>query len=334
MNFPIHEKERIYFGVIVALNVLLVVFLSYRLRGLLFFFLPRVQLIPFVSVLFIASIIIAIFYVLFAVIPQALSQGHIRGNGIRVNDAQFPDVIELIQQRSSQLGLATIPTVYILQQGGLLDIVAHKLVGTRYLIISSRLLEAAYEKGADAVEFVVTRELACLQRKRALRFKKIFTYPARLLPFLGKAYARACEHTYDAIAHTLCPKGAELGIALYAAGADLHADVKSAAFRTQPSGAALFLYELFSKRPSLKARMEYIYRLNLKQIPGFTPYSSTHFAQSLSNTPNVPFGGSNTRVPSERSEIGYNTRVPSERSEVGHNTRVPSEHSELGEYKK
>ncbi|CAB3394862.1 hypothetical protein [Kyrpidia spormannii] len=86
------------------------------------------------------------------------------------------------------------------------------LVGIVYLIIGLLL---AFALNLMTLGFV------------RLNGHNILILPARLIPFLGNAYSRACEFTCDRIATyvTASPAAAERGLTMLAVGRDLYADI-------------------------------------------------------------------------------------------------------------
>ena len=52
--------------------------------------------------------------------------GHIRGNGIKITNEQFPDIYSVIKMQSEALGLRKVPNVYLVNGGGILNAFATK----------------------------------------------------------------------------------------------------------------------------------------------------------------------------------------------------------------
>ena len=77
--------------------------------------------------------------------------GYLKGNAIRINDNQFPDIYTIATEQARSLGLAEVPTIYILQKGGSLNAFATRFFGRNFIVLYSDILETAYEKGNKAI---------------------------------------------------------------------------------------------------------------------------------------------------------------------------------------
>ena len=207
--------------------------------------------------------LIGIFYLLIAAAALAFAQGiaigHLRGNGIRVSERQFPDVMRIARQVCSQLAIAEVPPIYIVQSGGVLNAFATRFFGRNYVCIYSDILELAYEHGEAEVAFILAHELTHVARKHVW-WKAVIT-PATLIPFLGSAYSRACEYTCDAYGAYLWPQGAEGGILVLAAGKRLYREMDVEAFLAQarePDTFFMWLAEHVATHPNLPKRLSMV----------------------------------------------------------------------------
>ncbi|WP_018248389.1 M48 family metallopeptidase [Orenia marismortui] len=238
MKLEINSKEKLYF-------VLMLIFSLFIYLGLIF------------------SIIGGFYILIFAIaalISHGVYIGYIKGNGIKVSNKQFPEIYQTAQELSEKLELKRVPSIYILQSGGLLNAFATRFFGRNFVIIYSDVLELAYEEGEEAVAFVVGHELAHLKRKH-LRWRYLL-YPAMIIPFLAKAYFRACEYTCDQIAFQLRPEGAISGLLVLAAGKKMYKRVNIEEVINQAEeerGFWLCLSEILSTHPHLSKRLTRIY---------------------------------------------------------------------------
>ena len=95
--------------------------------------------------------IVGIFYLLLGAaivgISQGIAIGHLRGNGIRVSERQFPEVLRIARQVCGQLGIAEVPPIYIMPSGGVLNAFATRFFERNYVCIYSEILELAFEHG-------------------------------------------------------------------------------------------------------------------------------------------------------------------------------------------
>ena len=187
---------------------------------------------------------------------QGWSLGHLRGNGVRVSERQFPEVARIVAELGREIGLTRLPSIYIVQAGGALNAFATKFIRRDFVVIYSDVLELAYEEGEDALAFVIAHELAHVRRRHVL-WSWVFA-PARWLPPLGQAYSRACEYTCDRIAARLRPQGAVRGLLVLAAGKRLYRRVDSVEFAEQVAterGFWIWFSEIISSHPHLPKRV-------------------------------------------------------------------------------
>ncbi len=219
----------------------------------------------FVYLILLVSLI-GIFYVLigaFALaVVQGIAIGQLRGNSVRVSAQQFPGVLAMAAEICPRLGIASVPPIYIMQSGGVLNAFATRFFGRNYICIYSEILELAYDQGQEAVAFVLAHELTHVARNHV--WWKTVIFPAQFVPFLAAAYSRACEYTCDAYGAYLHPDGAEAGILVLAAGKRLYREMNVDAYLAQaqePEGFWMWLAEHLSTHPNLPKRMLQVRRL-------------------------------------------------------------------------
>jgi Zn-dependent protease with chaperone function len=209
---------------------------------------------------------------LFFVVRQGILVGTIRGNGIRVTQAQLPKIHEIVQHHCSELGISEPPAVYVVESGGLLNAFATRLAGKDYVVLYSEVVELAYEHGVESLSFIIGHELAHVKRKHV--YKDFLLFPSLVMPLLEEAYSRACEYTCDGIGNALAPQGAESGILILAAGRVLSSRVNTAEFLTQireAGGFWVWLAELVSLHPIIPKRLAYVRKSYTKPVPGEVP---------------------------------------------------------------
>ncbi|WP_066628290.1 M48 family metallopeptidase [Labilibacter marinus] len=206
------------------------------------------------------AVIIIIGYLLvimlLLMIRMGLIVGYLRGNAVKITEAQFPDIYHIIKSQSGKLGLKKVPDVYLLQAGGLLNAFAARFMGRNYVVLYADIMEEAYENNLESVEFVIAHELGHIKRKHMQ--KDIWLFPALFVPFLSQAYSRACEYTCDNIGAVLCPKGAVTGLVLLASGKKLYPKVDVSAFIQQKEtdgGFWTWFAEKVSTHPRLIRRI-------------------------------------------------------------------------------
>lgn len=210
---------------------------------------------------------------LLGLFAHGLALGRVRGNAVRVSEKQFPQLHRLAAGHARKLGLTPVPTIYVLESGGLLNAFATRFLGRDFVIIHSDVLELALARGEAAVGFIVGHELAHVWRGHLKH--RWLTLPGRLMPYLGAAYSRACEYTCDRIGAFCQPEGAITGLLALAAGKQLHAhvDVKEyAAQAVSDRGFWIRRAELMSSHPLLPKRVAALLQAGAA-IPARTPWT-------------------------------------------------------------
>jgi Zn-dependent protease with chaperone function len=184
--------------------------------------------------------ILGVFYGLFfgaiVFVTHALMIAHIRGNGVKLSTEQLPEIYEKVVAAAQNFELARIPDAYVLQAGGALNAFATKFIGRNFIIIYADLLDACSDDGKEA-EMIIGHEIGHL----ALGHLKwlFFLAPARILPWIGAAYSRACEYSCDrcGFKQTGELKGACAGLAILAAGGRLARKMNLKAFVAHAAAA-------------------------------------------------------------------------------------------------
>jgi Zn-dependent protease with chaperone function len=161
--------------------------------------------------------IYAVFIALALFFVHLLLIVHVRGSGVRLGPAQFPDLDRRVRELSLAAGLADIPAAYVMQSGGALNAFATKFLRSRMIVLFSDLLDACgNDRGAR--DMVIGHEIGHI-RQGHLNWS-ILIAPGMFVPFLGAAYSRARERTCDRWGAALCGdrSGALRGLAILAAG--------------------------------------------------------------------------------------------------------------------
>lgn len=151
---------------------------------------------------------------------QSTLIAHIKGNGVELSEAQFPDLYAQFAACCDRLEMKTRPQAYILNGNGGLNAFATKFLGARFVVLMSDVVDAM-DKHADGVRFYIGHELGHLRMKH-LGILHILRWPALWLPLLGAAYSRARESTCDrhGLACSGSPEGAARALAALSAGAE------------------------------------------------------------------------------------------------------------------
>lgn len=239
----VHENEKSFYTLSLVLSILIYL-------GLI------------ISVIGIVYIIIGFLVTFFL---HGISIGHIRNNGVKLTEKQFPDIYARAKKVAFEMGIQKIPDIYIVQSGGMLNAFATAFLGRNFIVLYSEIVEIAKDGHEEELNFIIAHELAHIKRKHIT--KQLFILPALWIPFLGNAYSRACEHTCDRIAaaHSNSPKSATNALAILAVGKrlfdrmDILEYIQSA---KAESGFFIWLSLALSTHPPLPKRIEEIQHLN------------------------------------------------------------------------
>lgn len=209
-----------------------------------------------VAVVFGLYIFFIIFIILFS---HILAVGHLMGNGVRVTEKQFPELWASFVKAAKALDIKKLPSFYLVESGGMLNAFATRLFTRNYVALYADVAELAYEGDEDTVSFVITHELIHVKRNHMI--KGLIILPAAMIPFLRKAWQRACEYSCDAGAAIHEPKGAVKGLSLLAAGKKLSSKINIDAYLESFQAEKSIwkgLAELFASHPHLPKRINAI----------------------------------------------------------------------------
>lgn len=212
---------------------------------------------------------------IFAIILYAnlIMLGSIRGNGIRLQQNQFPDVYERVVTLSNAMGLKRVPEVFIVQSEGALNAFATRFLGRDMVVIYSEVFELARQGGAAELDFIIAHELSHIKRRHV--WKNILLVPASFIPFLSQAYSRSCEYTCDREAAYYTQDGiaAKRALTILGSGKDLYLEVNEQAYLEQiksESNVAVWLSEILSSHPILPKRIQSVGRfMNVEGTPSY-----------------------------------------------------------------
>ncbi|HVE79058.1 MAG TPA: M48 family metallopeptidase [Gemmatimonadaceae bacterium] len=200
--------------------------------------------------------------------------GRLRGNAVRVSARQFPTLYRLVARHAATLGIKTVPDIFVMESGGVLNAFATRFLGRDFVVIYSDVLALADERGEAALGFVVAHELAHVWRGHLKH--RWLTLPGRFVPYLGAAYSRACEYTCDRVGAHCQPDGAVDGLLVLAAGKDLFRQVDAREYARQAEAEQGFFVrraELMSSHPNLTKRVAALLRHGVS-APAYSPMLS------------------------------------------------------------
>ncbi|MFC0559378.1 M48 family metallopeptidase [Halalkalibacter alkalisediminis] len=245
----IHRKENVLYGLCLMISIIIVIYLIVSIIGILL-------LLAFAAL---------------SLISHAVSMAHIRLNGVRLRESQFPELYETVASLSKRMELKQIPEVYIVESGGLLNAFATKILaitGKNMVVLYSDFVDISLESNGSEIDYVIAHELAHIKRNHIVKFT--FIAPAMWIPFIGTSYSRMCEYTCDRMAayYTDSPREAVHGLLVLAAGRNMYKNVNIEAYLQQYNenkGFFAILTELLSTHPPIPKRIEAIQTFMLEK---------------------------------------------------------------------
>jgi Zn-dependent protease with chaperone function len=256
----VDSRENLYFGLRIFFSLLVLVGIVLAIAGLGAS--ARSMGAATVTTLLVYLAILVLFFLF----QKIYLVGYLKGNGIAVSKAQFPEVFELYLQMGADLGLKRLPGLFVLQQGGALNAFALRFSGRNYIAIYSEVFSLV-STDPEAVRFVLGHELGHVKRRHMS--KRFWTCLSAVIPFLGPAYSRRCEFTCDRFGQRFASENPLRGLLLMAAGRELYTRVDVEAYledaRQNYTGAPKFT-GLLVGHPFLPARIA-----RLKETKAATP---------------------------------------------------------------
>jgi len=214
------------------------------------------------------AVAVAVFYWIAAAVYRASAFG----NMILLGPKQFPELHAMVVAGSQEIGLSDTPKTFLYNSNGLFNAFARRLLGGRYVFLTSALVEA----NSDAqVRFVIGHELGHHAAGHLNPWMNALKLPAHFVPFLGKAYSRSREYTCDNIGAYLSKDFAASRSSLQMLGCGcrrLNQAMSCESFVEQEDMVPPifgFLNEIFRSHPRLTRRVAAIRdRVNLSKVPG------------------------------------------------------------------
>ncbi|WP_214696436.1 M48 family metallopeptidase [Exiguobacterium sp. s160] len=237
----VHKREKLYFSLLVAASVLMLIL------GIV------LTVASFGLFLWIIGTIVSL-----SLFTHWIQIGYIRTNGVKVTARQFTELHEMVQRVGVDMGIRLLPDVYILQAGGVLNAFATRFFQKNMVILYSDVVELTRTGQTKEVEFVIAHELAHIRRNHVQ--KQWVVLLGSIIPFLGSAYSRACEYTCDRMAaHYIQDFGAaKRALTVLAIGGPLAKEVNEFDYLYEASRENGFIAkysELLSTHPTLPKRI-------------------------------------------------------------------------------
>ena len=181
-------KERVYGALMILFGAVLWVAIIVGLAAA--YNSHNQQVIAVVGVYLFYGLAIAIGYW----IASAAYRATAFGNMILLGPQQFPELHAMVVEGARDLELAPPPQVFLFNSNGLVNAFARRLLGGRYVFLTSALVEA---DSNEQVRFVIGHELGHHAAGHLNPWFGALKLPGYLVPFLGAAYSRAREFTSD-----------------------------------------------------------------------------------------------------------------------------------------
>lgn len=200
-------------------------------------------------------------------VRNGLFVGYVRRGCVKVGPDQYADVYTMLSKHCEILQVKRMPSLYIMQSGGVLNALATRFVGRDYIVIYSDILSVAYEDGGDAIEFIIGHELGHIMRRHMTL--NMLLFPSLIVPFLHNAYSRACEYTCDGIGYSLTKRGSIKGLCILSVGSDLYRRMNVKQYMADAKAHGGFwgwLAGLFCSHPFLPDRIAHLARLSKRGI--------------------------------------------------------------------
>lgn len=196
--------------------------------------------------------------------------GGVRRNGVKLSEAQFPELYQNAMLVAKDMELEKVPDIYVMESEGVLNAFATRFFRKDMVVLYSGIFDLIEQDGEKEVLFVLAHEFAHLKRKHVL--VSLLILPAMWVPFLGNAYLRACEYTCDRYAayYIQSLEAATNGLMMLAIGKELYSKVNREVYMKQlqtESGFFVWLNEKLSTHPHLPKR---VYELSKCYAPEST----------------------------------------------------------------
>jgi Zn-dependent protease with chaperone function/Tfp pilus assembly major pilin PilA len=202
---------------------------------------------------------------------QSAFIARLKGAAVRVGPDQLPELHQQLTECCDRLGMATVPETYVMNADGMLNALACRFLRRYYVVLFSDIVDAFSDRPA-ALDFYLGHELGHIQRGHVRRMG--FLAPARMLPLLGTAYARAREYTCDLHGLACCDdaKDAAFALVVLAAGERSWSQINLNRFAAQSQetgGFWMSYHELTGEYPWLTKRMKHLMSVAAGQQPSF-----------------------------------------------------------------
>jgi Zn-dependent protease with chaperone function len=200
------------------------------------------------------GLVIWLFYFLAGVFYRATAFG----NMLMLSPQQFPQLHDMVLAGAQELGMRQPPRAFLYNSNGLFNAFARRILGGRYVFLTSALVEANSD---EQVRFVIGHELGHHAAGHLNPWLNFLKMPAYVVPFLMPAYSRAREYTCDRVGAHLSkdPVASRGALQMLGCGCRrLNETMSCEAFVAQEAMVppiAGFIAEIFRSHPRLTRRV-------------------------------------------------------------------------------
>lgn len=247
-----HKKEKNYYTIMLIVSVIIWLLCSLAVITVLTVGLPFILIT-----------------VLFSWLSGLYYKAVIFGSCVHVNEQQFSEIYNIVVNQAKELGMNTLPMVFIQNSNGVVNAIAVKMLSKKYIILNSELVDLLLKHGkSDELAMVIGHELAHHATGHTAFFKNLVILPGRIIPFIGGAYGRACELTADRIGYVLVgdKHAAENALMALSLGSKvLKTQINKQAFIEQEKNIPElmgFIHKLFSSHPRMTHRIIELEKFN------------------------------------------------------------------------
>lgn len=235
----IHKNENKYFWIVLSISIV-----SYLLFALS-----------------VVGIFILLGFMLISLLLHALMIGHIRLNGVKIGQNQFPLVYSTVEALCVKMEIKQMPDIYVIQSGGVLNAFASRFFGRNMVVVYSEIFDLVEQGAEEELNFVLAHELAHIKRNHI--GKMMFILPSMWIPGIAEMYLRACEYTCDRYAayYTGNYTASKNSLTILAIGKTMYGKVNRAEYLEQinnEKGFFVWLAEVLSTHPPLPKRINEI----------------------------------------------------------------------------
>jgi Zn-dependent protease with chaperone function len=247
-----NSRETTYGTIAIVFGVLLWVLFGLVVWGALKS--GNAQVINVVVLYVVYGIAIWLFYLIAGAIYRATAFG----NMLLLGPDQFPQLHAMVVAGAEELGLSPAPRTFLFNSNGLFNAFARRLMGGRYVFLTSALVDANDD---EQVRFVIGHELGHHAAGHLNPWLNFLKMPAYVVPFLMPAYSRAREYTCDSVGAHLSkdPVASRSALQMLGCGCRrLNPSMSCEAFVAQEAMVppiAGFVAEIFRSHPRLTRRV-------------------------------------------------------------------------------